>query len=186
MRFEENCRYRVKAIEGQIETIETTGTVVVEVLCEVVLGPLLGQRIKWRGYLNSPENAARAVEELRAAGWRAEKLGRWDGLGSTEFEGTCQLDEDDKGKKYPRLAWLRSLSTLKSRNATKPEVLDQLSQRYANVLKNGAPPTSSRAPASSSSSEPPAGMFDDDDDAPPNSPSDLGFPQKPKQDSIPF
>lgn len=165
MQFEAGNNYRAKAIDAQIEKIESTGTVLAEVMLEVTLGPMLGRRIRWRGWLNSDANAKRAVEALRAMGWRGARFGEWTGLGSREIEFQCEIEEKD-GKRYPSAAFVRPLAELRSRNAALPAELEGLSTRFGGLLR---PPSDAAAPSSrAASAPPPDDDFDySDADAPP-------------------
>lgn len=102
-----------------IRTI-STGTRIVEVLCEVTYGENATQRIKYTGFLDSPRgaeqakvNAARAYKDLRAMGWKGRSWGDTSGIGSGhEFEAKVLADEAVDGKKYPRVAFPQDIRRL--------------------------------------------------------------------------
>lgn len=189
MKFEEQIRYRFKAVDIQIEQIETTGNVLVEMLLEVTLGPLLGRRIKWTGWLNSDENAKRAIAEVRATGWSGAALGElpfgkkpseWPGFASAEVEGEVRYDEvevDVDGKlevrRYPRACFLRPIPELTARNPVGREAIAGLSRRFGALLRNGTAPGAGARPPTREETRDAAAL-----DIPP-------APEM-KQDEIPF
>lgn len=192
--FEDKTRYRFRAIDLQIEQIPESGNVLVEIVCEVTLGSLLGRRAKWTGWLNSDENAARAVKELRATGWTGDALGvlpfrvkpsEWPGFGTKEFEGEVRWEEYEvevdgrpEMRKSPRVCFLRSLAELTVRNPPTREAIEGLSRKFARLLqpRNGTTPgAGARAPTEREQR--------DADDL--NMPGDYGAPDM-QQNDIPF
>jgi hypothetical protein len=122
--------YRGKAVKSEfaIKMIPTTGTRTVEGMIEVTMGPQQGERVRWRGYLNSPENVARATAELRAMGWTGAKWGDWSGLGSREGRFKLMTDQGKKpGEVYYRAAFFGPIPTMdRSTNAVTAEGLNEL------------------------------------------------------------
>ena len=161
--FEAGQNYRARALDAQIETIGENQTVLIEVLLEVVLGPLLGRRIKWRGWLNSEKNAKMAIEQLRATGWRGERFGEWIGLGAEEVDFECKIEErtvDGKVRRFPSAAFLRRPMALRPRNPTPKDVVDGLSKSFGGLLTVAAPDDERRGAPSSRREE--QGPPDDD------------------------
>lgn len=159
-------RYRGRAVSGQlqVEKNSKTGTPAAVGLIEVTLGPQLGQRLRWRGYLNSETNAEVTIGELRAMGWRGARLGSWEGVGSKEVEFTLMVEAGTDGKTYYRAAFIRPVTTLKEEKAVGSTDLDDLQRRLGGLLSGDG---LTRGPVPS----PP------DDDFPPTDPADdqIGF-----------
>lgn len=146
--------------QTQIEKNPKTGTPSAVSMIEVTMGPQLGQRVRWRGYLNSPTNAETTVAELRAMGMRqGAKLGDWQGVGSKDIEFSLMADvSPTDGKTYYRAAFIRPVSTLKTENAVGASDLDALNASLGALLN--APTTKDRpvpAPAGDPDELPPVG-----------------------------
>lgn len=128
--------YRMKTCGGQMVIRELNNakrTRIVEVMCEVTYGDMATQRIKYTGYLNSKENAARAYADLRAMGWlgkKRENKSLWEdtsGIGSGyEFEGRIMADEGLDGKTYARVSFPRAVRRVSQENALSKEDLARL------------------------------------------------------------
>lgn len=143
-------RYRFKAVgptHAQIEKNPKTGTPSAQILAEVTLGPQLGQRLRWRGYLNTTANGQTAIAEMRVMGWKGTKLGDWAGLGSVEFEATVLSEvSPTDGKTYYRLAWPRALAKMKTENAVKGDELGELNATLGDLLQKADPASLPAAP----------------------------------------
>lgn len=161
--WEPGKQYRFRGVPGNLVLRKTTtGKPLVQAIVEVVLGPELGARLNWKGYLTTDDIAGETARDLRTMGCKGE-LGDATGFGSREFLGTAMCDEgtgENAGKKYWRVAFIRELLTLDKdddRNLPAAEV-EALNRRFPQLFKqrtNGAP---------SSSQEPPPGRFDDVDE----------------------
>jgi hypothetical protein len=156
MSWERGQRYRGKAVSGQfaIERNPNSGVQSVVGLIEGSMGGQLGQRIRWRGHLNSPANQETTVAELRAMGWRGAKLGDWSGLGAKEIEFSAMGDDGEyQGKSitYFRAAFVRPLMTV-AVSVEKEVVGDELDALNASLggllgtQSNGGPPARGPAP----------------------------------------
>lgn len=163
MQFENQKRYRMRAVSGEvaIKVIESTGTRYVEVMCEVTKGDLAAERVRYRGYLNTAENAQRSANDLRVMGWRGSRWGDWSGIGSREFQGTTMIDEG----KYPRVAFVSDVPTVSEKGTVKQDAIDELNKLFA------PPPPPQRATSSSANGAPS-----------PSSPTEAA----PADDNIPF
>lgn len=155
--WERGQKYRGRAVAGQIqiERNATTGTLSAQGMIEVTMGPMLGQRLRWRGYLNSPSNIEIARDELRAMGWRGVKLGDWQGLGSKEIEFAAMGDDAEKDGKsvvYWRAAFVRPLATLNEDKAVSTSELDAINRDLGGHFAVGA--ARANPPASPSSADP--------------------------------
>jgi hypothetical protein len=144
MNWEHGKRYRGKGVAGQIAIKENANsenrTKFVEALIEVTQGPLLTERIRWRGYLNSAKNAEVTFSELRAMGWRGQRLGDWSGIGAKEVQFTCSVDVGQNGKKYPRATWVQEPQTLRDDNAASSVDVDELNRQFGDLIRNTAAP----------------------------------------------
>ncbi len=162
MQFENKKRYRMQAVAGEvaIKVNPETGTRYVEIMCEVTRGDLQAERVRYRGYVNTPSNAERAANDLRLMGWRGLKWGDWNGLGSREFQGTVMIDMGDNGKQYPRVAFVNEVPSISDKNTVDAGAIDELNRTFA------PPPPAPRAngaPAPSTNGR-----------AAPNGPGDVG------------
>jgi hypothetical protein len=125
-------------------------------LFEVTLGPLLGVRVGFRGYINNDENCARTVQALRLAGWRGRHFRDWSGFGSREVEivvrhETAQgPDAQGKIRKFVRVAFVNRVPELQIPDAAviAPERADDMSKRFARILVDSSesvpPPPAAR------------------------------------------
>lgn len=95
-----------------------------------------GQRIRWRGYVNSESNVQRTVAELRAMGWRGSNFNDWRGLGSRKFTFVPMRDEDeaDPSKTYTRAAFVKPLLA----DEHDVEAAKALSAEFSQLLAVGA------------------------------------------------
>lgn len=178
LHFEGGAKYRGRAVQAQlVEIPNEKKTLTIEVLIEVTLGPLIGRRIRWRGYANNPENAAKAIAELRNTGWRGQGFGDWTGLKTNEVEFTVMIDDvaaedspDGKPKKFARAAWLSPVPTLNAKNEAKREAVDAANARFAHLF-----PSRASSPSSPSNGAPSSGA-----------PAAAGPTGEEVQDEIPF
>lgn len=135
-------RYRARAVVGEVEIKQIPNeskTRYVEVMLEVTSGEMTGERVRWRGYLNSVSNAERAATELRAMGWRGGRWGDWSGIGSREVQFTCMIDQNG-GKSYPRAAFVQEPPTLKRENLVDANAIDELNRLFGGAAKAPPPP----------------------------------------------
>jgi hypothetical protein len=147
-------KYRARAVDGQfqIQEIGEKRTPQVVGFLEVTVGPDQGQRIRWTGFLTEAAFEA-TVDELRAMGWKADRLGQWNGLGSREVEFTC-LAETNNGKTYLRAAFVRPLRAVDPEKAAPSSTIDALNARLGGHLRataartNGGPPRPEPLPTS--------------------------------------
>lgn len=152
MGWEVGKRYRGKAVAGEfaIKKIDKTGTRYVEGLVEVTMGPQLGERVRYRGYVNSERNAEATAGELRAMGCRSGKWGDWQGIGSREFSFVVMADEGQDGKTYFRATWARELATTSDRGKVAVGDLDDLNAQFGGAMtkarEGGAAPAPEPAP----------------------------------------
>jgi hypothetical protein len=153
MQFESNKKYRMRAVAGEaaIKANEKTGTRYVEVMCEVTAGPLETERVRYRGYLNTAENAERAANDLRRMGWRGLRWGDWSGIGSREFQGTTMIDVGDDGRKWARVAFVNDVPTISDKGTVDAGAVDELNKLFAPP----PPPARAAAPTSANGAAPP-------------------------------
>jgi len=116
MAWQVGQRYRGRALASEVivERNGKTGTRSIVVLLEVSQGEQQGRRLRYRGYINSSTNIATTLEELRAMGWRGQKLGDWSGIGSKECEWSCMADAGQdqstgEARMFYRAAFVRPL-----------------------------------------------------------------------------
>lgn len=162
MAWERGQQYRGKAVVGQfqIERIPTTGTAYVVGYIECTLGPQLGQRLRYQGYVNSERNFEATVDELRIMGGKVQRLGDWNGIGSKEVMFTAMADdvEGAGGKKtFFRATFIKPVAVLNEAKAVPASDVDDLNRKFADLLMpaNGAssgprgavPPPRGQAPA---------------------------------------
>lgn len=160
--METSKKYRGRAVAGQwaIQTIGEKRTPQVVGLLEVSMGPDVGQRIRYTGFLS--EKACDAtIAELRAMGWRGDRLGDWSGMGAKEVEFTCMGDVGDNGKTYQRAAFVRPVRTLTVQAETKGQELDALNRALGDRLSR---PMGDARPGAASSRAPEPMPYDDDAD----------------------
>lgn len=123
--------YRGRAVQGEfaIKAIETTGTRYVEGLIEVTMGEQQGQRIRYRGYVNSAKNQEATAAELRAMGCKLQRWGDFSGIGTKEVLFKLLTDEaqDGSGKVFFRAAFVKPVPTIdRAKNAVSAEELDDM------------------------------------------------------------
>ncbi len=129
-------QYRVRAVPGQVQIRRTpnTNTSLVEIMCEITVGPKQGTRVPYTGWLKSAEGVAKTLAELRALGWKGARLGDWKGIGSVECQGKVMMDEspDDHGvmRQYPRLAFPSPIRVLNTDNAVVQADIDALNEAF--------------------------------------------------------
>lgn len=113
----EEGRYRARAVQAKIGRSEQQGIPFVEVMFEVLRGKGVGQRVRWRGYLNE-KSRERTIESLRLAGWSEPAFGSWKGMGTTEVEIDVQhdTDENDSTKRFARVAFVNRVPKLQLKN----------------------------------------------------------------------
>lgn len=142
MSWESGKRFRFKAVPGQVLVARnpTTGTPSVEIMLECSHGPQVGQRIRWKGYLNTNANGETAIAEMRAMGWRGQKLGDWAGLGNVEFEASTLSEVGKDGKTYWRAAWPRALATVKTEKSVDEKDLADLNGQLGGLFTKLADP----------------------------------------------
>lgn len=128
-------RYRFRVVQGehQIEK-NSKGTPAVQLMLEVTTGPQVGQRMRYRGYLNSPENAKTTIAEMRVMGWRGIKLGDWSGITSKEFEATATCETGADNKTYWRAAWPRAVAKVNAERAVKDADLSELNEQLGGII----------------------------------------------------
>lgn len=157
MTWEVGQRYRGRAVPGQVQVEKAkNGTPSALVLIEVNMGPNQGQRLRWRGYLNSSENAEKSAYELRAMGWRGARLGDWAGIGTVDVEFSCMADVGEDGKTYYRAAFVRPVAAVNKERAVDAAALDELNARLSGAIAhkpNGTAPGPSPSPASETPDE---------------------------------
>ena len=116
-------KYRMRGVEVSGSETRDNRIPFVEVMCEVVMGPELGARVKWRGYLHTAESGRRTIDALRVMGWRgrgradleALRRGSMGGIGRAEFVGEVQHDiaqKNGREVRYPRVAFVNALGKL--------------------------------------------------------------------------
>jgi hypothetical protein len=66
--------YRAKAVEADFGT-SPKGLKQIGAVFEIKRGPLEGQRLSWWGYLNTKDNAERAVRVMKTCGWDGRSIG---------------------------------------------------------------------------------------------------------------
>lgn len=131
MAWETGARYRGRGVRNEFHiTKNVNGTTYVEGFVEVTLGPMTGQRLRYRGYLNTDKNRETTAGELRAMGWKGERWNDLGGIGGKEFNFVCLGDQvrDDQGneKTYLRAGFVRELETLDRRKALSNDEVDKL------------------------------------------------------------
>lgn len=139
--MKENQKYRGRAVAGEwaIEVVGAEQTPRVVGLLEVTLGPDLGQRIRYTGFL-SPKAAERTIGELRTMGWKADRLGDWSGMGAREVEFSCLADVNpNTGKRYLRAAFVYPVRRLEVQNGATRDAVDALNRGLRGLLAGGAP-----------------------------------------------
>lgn len=164
--FEGGKRYRGRAVAGEIGLKVANNenrTRSVEVIVECTLGPELGERVRYRGYVNNEKNAKTTADELRAMGWRGARWGDWSGIGSKEFTWTCMIDTGQDGTEYRRAAFPRDLLALSDKGAATEADLDALNRQLGGVA-------AASAPRANSSSAPSSGRSGVEASAPPDDP----------------
>ncbi len=133
-------RYRGRGVSGEIalKMIESTGTKYVEAVIESTLGPMLGQRIRWRGYVNTETNVQTTVAELRVMGWRGKRLGDWAGFGSSECEFTPLaddgLDKNGKPMRFYRAAFVRTPARINDKGMASARQVDDVNAEFAHLF----------------------------------------------------
>lgn len=116
-------KYRMRGVEVSGSETKDNRIPFVEVMCEVMMGPELGARVKWRGYLHTADSGKRTLEALRVMGWRgrgradleALRRGSMGGIGRAEFVGEVQHDiaqKNGREVRYPRVAFVNPLGRL--------------------------------------------------------------------------
>lgn len=129
--------YRGRVVNGQviIKTLPSRGTMLVEAIVEVSHGGKQGQRVPYTGYINSPENCAKTMKDLRSMGWRGTKWNDWTGLnGSKEFQFRLMGDERD-GSTFPRVAFPSPLRTVNEKHSSAQVDIDKLNESFEEVLE---------------------------------------------------
>lgn len=124
--------YRFRSLPSQqvIKRLPLKGTLVVEVLCEITAGPKSGQRLAYNGYINTADNAARTMRDLRAMGWKGVKWGDWSGLGAgREFESRVMADSRGDAV-YPRMAFPRPVKTVDLKHEASAVDVDNLNAMF--------------------------------------------------------
>ena len=98
---------RARAIDGEFG-FSSKNTEQVAVRFQVTEGPQSGETITWYGFFNTPDNARRAVESLRRAGWQGDDLADLRGLGDAEVE-LVLAEETYEGRARVRVQWVNEL-----------------------------------------------------------------------------
>lgn len=89
----------VKATAGQA----STGAPYIEVEFRI---PEVGCNLRWRGYVNSPENEERTLKQMNIINWNGDETFT---AGSISTDKLCSLTvkrEEFKGKTTPKIAWI--------------------------------------------------------------------------------
>lgn len=160
MRWTGGARYIGRALgeaEVMVKEIESTGTRYVEVMLEVIRGPMATERIRYRGYINNKTNIEATVKDLRVMGWKGSRLGDWKGMGSKPLQFTCMFDREDVENKYPRAAFVQEPPTVR-RGAAEEATVEDLNREHASLFEFKEP---AKAPPSNPDAEDP-----EDDDEP--------------------
>jgi hypothetical protein len=134
--------YRARGIGSPQLGATEKGQEYAAALFEVTLGPALGARVGFRGYMNNDENCTRTVLALRLAGWRGRHFRDWSGFGSREVEivvrhETAQTtDAQGRLRKFARVAFVNRVPELQMPHAAAlaPERADDMSKRFARIL----------------------------------------------------
>lgn len=103
--------FAIKAFDNE------KGTRYVEGLIEVTMGPQQGQRIRYRGYVNSDKNREATAAELRTMGCKLQRWGDFSGIGKEEIGFTCMTDDDGKGGVFYRAAFVKPVPKIDRKNA---------------------------------------------------------------------
>jgi hypothetical protein len=122
-------KYRMRGVEVSGSETKDNRIPYVEVMCEIMMGPELGARVKWRGYLHTVDSGKRTLEALRVMGWRgrgradleALRRGSMGGIGRAEFVGEVQHDiaqKNGREVRYPRVAFVNALGRLAAKAET--------------------------------------------------------------------
>jgi hypothetical protein len=172
-------RYRMRGVEAGGDTTEKGGHPFVEVMCEITSGPHAAMRVKYRGYLNTEDNAKRTLEALRTLGWKGRTLidlealrgGNLHGIGVREVIGTVQHDlgvKNDREVRYPKVAFVNAVPTVSGKTTERLAVAYDL-----DGLVGAIDAGSGDAKAAPPSYDPATGEVngDDDDD---DFPGDMG------------
>jgi hypothetical protein len=142
MAWEHRQRYQGRGVAGEIaiKSIGTTGTKYVEAVIECTVGPNVGQRVRWKGYVNNEKNVEATVAELRAMGWRGKRLGDWSGFGSTEIEFQCLVEEGQKpdasGRlpRYFKAAFVRPRTRVNDKARASLKEVDDVNAEFGHLL----------------------------------------------------
>ena len=143
-------RYAGRGIPGQIalRTIPTTGTAYIDAVLVALAGPQAGQQIRYRGFVNTRENAERTIGELRAMGWTGTKFGEWRGFGAKDCSFVSMLEFGNDKKNYFKACFIRPPQSV---GDSDPSAVFDANKAFGDLLTQpGAPsnaPDSAPAPA---------------------------------------
>jgi hypothetical protein len=153
-------KYRMRGVEVSGSETRDNRFPFVEVMCEVVMGPELGTRVKWRGYFHTPDTGKRSLEALRVMGWRgrgradleALRRGSMGGIGRAEFVGEVQHDiaqKNGREVRYPRVAFVNALGRLQTKAETEVSVSYDLDALFTEEEGTEGDAVETAAPAGS-------------------------------------
>lgn len=134
-------KYRGRAVQGEfaIKAFDNEKqTRYVEGLIEVTMGPQEGQRIRYRGYVNSAKNQEATAAELRAMGCKLQRWGDFSGIGTHEIGFTCMTDEDGKGGVFYRAAFVKAVPRIDRKNAVAASALEDMPPPPPPPTKDGS------------------------------------------------
>jgi hypothetical protein len=87
---------------------EKKGTPFVQVLCQIIRGPLAGRTIMWTSYFSGGATE-HTIKALRAFGFDGDELAAFvTQRPENEVSIVVQMEEGNNGRSYPKIAWVNA------------------------------------------------------------------------------